>query len=175
MGSLVAKATMPILAAGNPRPVARVRGFTLLELLMVLAIVAFASLGVAVSMRDGVQMGLEREALRLAAVLESARARSQASGVAVRWRPVRAGFVFEGLPPTDRTDDELPGNWQEPDTQAEVLAATPNGAAASVLVLGPEPIIEPQSVALRSRSAPGKQVVLSTDGVRPFAVRAATP
>ena len=75
MVSLAAKATMPTLAAGNPRPVALVRGFTLLELLLVLAIVAFASLGVAVSMRDGAQAGLEREALRLAALLEQRRRR----------------------------------------------------------------------------------------------------
>lgn len=175
MVSLAAKATMPTLAAGNPRPVALVRGFTLLELLLVLAIVAFASLGVAVSMRDGAQAGLEREALRLAALLESARARSQATGVAVRWRPLRAGFVFEGLPATQRAEDELPRNWQESDTQAEVLSAVQSSTVTRVLVLGPEPIIAPQAVALRSRSDPSRQVVLATDGVRPFAVRPDPP
>ena len=51
------------------------------------------------AMRDSAQTQLEREAQRLAALLESARAQSRASGVPVRWQPTEAGFRFDGLPP----------------------------------------------------------------------------
>ena len=67
-----------MLAAGSPelRP-RRNAGFTVLELLIVVAIVAMASAGVTLSLRDGKEVQLEREAERLVALLEAARARSQ--------------------------------------------------------------------------------------------------
>ena len=52
------------------------RGFTLLELLVVVAIIAMASAGVGFALRDTSQVALARDAERLAALLESARARS---------------------------------------------------------------------------------------------------
>jgi general secretion pathway protein H len=180
---------MRILAAGSPELSHRLRrsavGFTLLELLVVLAIVAMASVGVGLAMRDGTQTQLEREALRLSALFESARARSQVSGVPVRWRITAQGFQFVGLPPSGRAEDDLPQAWLDSDTSASVDAADIASAARQpmvavpaqpdTLLLGPEPIIEPQTVLLFSRSAPTKRLRLATDGVRPFAVQAAIP
>ena len=143
------------------------RGFTLLELLVVLVIVALVSVGVGFSMRDASQVQLDREAERLAALLESARARSQVSGVPVRWRAQADGFRFEGLAAT-----ELPQQWLDPDTRA-VNQADP--AQQATLLLGPEPIIGPQSVVLISRSQSDRRVRLTTDGVRPFAIALTTP
>ncbi|EER57631.1 general secretion pathway protein H, partial [Acidovorax delafieldii 2AN] len=48
------------------------RGFTLLELLVVISIMALATAGVSLALRDSGQTQLEREAARLAALLESA-------------------------------------------------------------------------------------------------------
>ena len=59
-------------------------GFTLLELLVVISIMAIATAGVGLALRDSGQTQLEREGERLAALLDSARARSRASGVPVR-------------------------------------------------------------------------------------------
>ena len=143
------------------------RGFTLLELLVVLVIVALVSVGVGFSMRDASQVQLDREAERLAALLESARARSQVSGVPVRWRAQADGFRFEGLAAT-----ELPQQWLDPDTRA-VNPADP--AQEATLLLGPEPIIGPQSVVLTSSSQSDRRVRLATDGVRPFAIALTTP
>ena len=143
------------------------RGFTLLELLVVLVIVALVSVGVGFSMRDTSQVQLDREAERLAALLESARARSQVSGVPVRWRAQAGGFRFEGLAAT-----ELPQQWLDPDTRA-VNPADP--AQEATLLLGPEPIIGPQSVVLASRSQNDRRVRLATDGVRPFAIAMTPP
>ena len=152
---------------------------------MVLAIVAMASVGVGFAMRDGTRTQLEREALRLSALFESARARSQVSGVPVRWRVTPQGFQFEGLPPSERSEDDLPQAWLDADTTASVDAAVIASAARQsmvpvpvqpdTLLLGPEPIIEPQAVTLLSRSRPEQRVRLATDGVRPFALQAVMP
>ena len=153
---------MRTLAAGNPER--SLGGFTLLELLVVVAIVAMASVGVGFAMRDASLVQLERDAERLSALLESARARSRVSGVPVRWHPTEHGFRFEGL-----SGPELPQQWLDADTQVAGVAGTVS------LTLGPEPIIGPQEVTLVSSQAPGKSVRLTTDGVRPFALRAALP
>lgn len=154
---------MQISAAGNSRRFGP-RGFSLLELLVVVAIVAMVSAGVGFAMRDSSQVQLDRDAERLAALLESARAQSRVSGVPVRWRATASGFRFEGLVAT-----ALPAQWLDPDTD---VAGEPGLAS---ILLGPEPIIGPQEVVLMSRSQPARRVRLATDGVRPFAIQAAPP
>src|SRR6187455_3280910 len=88
------------------------RGFTLLELLIVVAIIAIATAGVSFALRDPQAVQLEREAQRLAALLESARAQSRSSGVPVRWHPTESGFTFEGM-----SSDKLPQYWLDETTQ----------------------------------------------------------
>ena len=132
------------------------RGFTLLELLVVVAIIAIASAGVSFALRDSQATQLEREAQRLAALLESARAQSRSSGVPVRWYATAEGFRFEGVLP-----NALPDRW---------LSETTQVIGTSTLQLGPEPIIGRQSVVLSSAAAPGRTLRVATDGLRPFAV-----
>lgn len=141
-------------AAGSKQR--RSRGFTLVELLVVIAIIAIASAGVSFALRGTESTQLEREAQRLTALLESARAQSRASGVPVKWTAVPGGFRFDGTPP-----DALPSNWLFPATQV---------AGRGVLILGPEPIIGPQEVVITSAETPGRSLRVATDGLRPFRV-----
>lgn len=148
---------MRTLAAGSRKSA----GFTLLELLVVVAIIAIASVGVGLAMRDTSMVLLERDAERLSAMLEAARARSRVSGVPVRWRADDEGYRFEGIPTS-----ALPVHWLDADTTV---------ASNVVLLLGPDPIIGPQEVTLVTRSTPVKSLRLATDGVRPFTLQQAPP
>ena len=132
------------------------KGFTLLELMVVVAIMALATAGVSLAMRDTAQTQLERDAQRLAALLESARAVSRMTANTVIWRATPNGFLFEGTPSA-----EQPTNWLDSDV------VTTNTAA---VVLGPEPIIGPQRIRLALISQPGRSLSITTDGVRPFKV-----
>ena len=139
-------------------------GFTLIELLVVIAIIAFATAGVSFAIRDSSQSALDREAERLAALFEAARAQSRASGVAVRWRITTDGFAFDGLPP-----QTLPTHWQHPGFAA--LPLDGNGRTLPVLQLGPEPIIAAQQVLLSTEGPPARSLRIATDGLRPFTVQ----
>lgn len=164
---------MPTSAAGNKRLLphsshhqgraARAAGFTLVELLVVMAIIGLAMAGVAFAMRDTSEAVLDREAERLAALFEAARAQSRASGVPVRWRLTEQGFVFDG---TD--ENALPTQWMS--VGIHVQGLTSNGLRANAIQLGPEPIIPAQQVTLASDNVPGRSLLVSTDGLRPFSV-----
>ena len=134
----------------------RTAGFTLIELLVVVAIMAIATAGVGLSLRDSSATALERDAQRLAALLESARAQSRMTGNPVRWRPTATGFLFEGL-----TGPAYPTNW---------LGGDVRSAGIGFVLLGPEPVIGPQQIRLLSSSEPTRSLMLATDGVRPFSV-----
>jgi general secretion pathway protein H len=142
----------------------RPRGFTLLELILVISIMALATAGVSLALRDGGDALLEREAVRLAALLESGRAQSRAAGVPVRWRALGPGFAFEGLPGgqlAGSTGGQSNNQWLDAGTQV---------VGPNTLVLGPEPIIAPQAVVLSNQSFPGRSLRVASDGLRPFEV-----
>jgi general secretion pathway protein H len=148
-------------------------GFTLIELMVVVALVALATAGVTLSLRDDGSTRLEREALRLSALIESARAQSRTSGLPVVWRSLPQGFEFVGLPPLRNgapSRDSLigPRSWLSPDTLAQVIQ--PPGALT--LVLGPEPLIAAQRVVLQQGD---RRLTLATDGISAFAVVADAP
>src|SRR5512139_63637 len=181
MASRVAKAATPTSAPGSryrpavpgARVVGAVRqgGFTMVELLVVIALIAIAAGAVTLALRDGSASRLEREAVRLAALLESARAEARASGLPVRFELAApnasdgAKFHFIGLPPSSR----LPDRWLDPEVTAEIVGAR-------ALVLGPEPLLPAQQVVLRLHE---QRLMLATDGLGAFAqapgVEAVTP
>ena len=145
----------------KPRAPARPGGFTLIELMVVVALIAIASAVVSLSLRDPDATRLEREGARLVALLESARTEARSLGIAASWQPDSgqdgvAGFRFIGLPPSS----ELPDHWLNRGVTAEV-----QGARA--VPLGPEPLIGAQRIVLHLDR---QSLTLTTDGLGPFVV-----
>ena len=137
-------------------------GFTLLELLVVISLIAIASAGVGLAIRDSAHTTLEREGERLAALLEGGRALSRTTGQPLIWRDTPQGFLFEGA----GAASALPRNWLD----AKTSVRWDPTAEARHLTLGPEPVIGRQSVVLVND---GQALRVATDGLRPFAVQAA--
>ena len=196
MGKPVAKARMPMSEAGSehaptlPRSARFAapqggatalrrlgggqlygRGFTLIELMVVITLIAIATAGVSFAIRDNESTLLDREADRLSVILETARVQSRSSGVAMAWLPLPQGFVV--LPA-----DELKGKplevtankinaWLAPAINAQIISAPANLPQQSLL-LGAEPMIAPASVLL---SLGARRLHVATDGLRPFAVQ----
>jgi len=136
----------------------RQRGFTLMELLVVITLMALASAGVVFAMGDNSQDQLQREGQRLAAQLEAARVQSRASGQPVRWRADSQGFVIEGLQGGSRQ-----GAWLHPPVAVR---------SSGDIILGPEALIGPQTVLLAYPGRRATSIAVATDGVRPFALQA---
>jgi general secretion pathway protein H len=161
-------ATTPTSAPGNSRPAStprrRNRGFTLIELMIVVALIAVAAGVVSLALRDPARTRLDTEAQRLSALFEAARAESRASGVAVQWLPSGADeaeqFRFVAVDGKTLRPLPMPTRWLEPAVQAEV-------AGARAVMLGPEPLIGAQRVVLRLGE---QRIDLSTDGLRPFGI-----
>jgi general secretion pathway protein H len=160
--SAVGKTISPTLATA--RVVRAInRGFTLLELLVVIAIIAIGTAGATLALRDSSTTALEREAQRVAAILEAGRSQSRTTGLAVRWLPDAEGFT---LASDSAQDDEKLQAWLTPGTSAQT------NSSRTFVLLGPEPIIPAQSITL---SLDNRTVQISSDGLRPFRVEGANP
>lgn len=157
MAKTAVKALMQTLAAGSKSAArtARQQGFTLLELMVVLAIAALLTAAATLALPSAAQRQLEQEAQRMAARLEIARAQSRASGQAMAVWVDAQGMRFS----MGASAAQAVVPWLHAGTSAQTAH----------LVLGPEPVIAAQQVQLSG--AEGRNVWVATDGVRPFQVQ----
>ena len=128
---------------------------------------------VVMTLPDADAARLDEEGARLTALLETARAESRTSGVAVWWVPRSAGdslvgaqgqdqhFQFLGLPKALA----LPGRWLDARVAAQVVGAR-------AVVLGPEAILPAQRIVL---SLGERRLELASDGLGPFSVAEPLP
>ncbi|MDR2308478.1 MAG: type II secretion system minor pseudopilin GspH [Paucimonas sp.] len=70
------------------------RGFTLIELMVVLVIVGIASAAISLNIRPDPGKHLRADAERLARLLELAQSEAQADGQALRWQSDQDGYRF---------------------------------------------------------------------------------
>ena len=135
------------------------RGFTLVELLVVLLLIAVATAAVQLALPNQSSRVLEKDAQRLASLLEVARAKSRATNTVVTWEAQADGFMFSGEAVKD-----FPTDWL--DAQVSV-------ASEERLILGPEVLIPAQSITLSFQGEAGAALI--TDGIGPFRVTLSSP
>jgi type II secretion system protein H len=149
-----------MLALGNKPLRPRPGGFTLLELLVVLVIIAVAA-SVAVLALPRNTLALDEDAARLAVRLDTARARAVALQAPVRITIDATGYKFMGY---------SQGQWQDlpaPLSEQRFASGELAVAVAGAPWLGPEPVGEPFEVRL---GLAGEQRVIRSDGVTAFAL-----
>ena len=190
---------MPTLAAGNnARPVLRgPRGFTLVELLVTLLVMALLTGLAALALPESGQESMQREAERLAALLDAAREQAADRGEPLAWAPGRDGYTF--LQPSPRGWIPLDNPpltaraWQwlgagetvsptylprsnTPTVQAGDVDVQASGGGSGLgaspgwLVFGTEPVSGPMAVTLHGN---GRVITIASDGLAPFAVQGA--
>lgn len=128
--------------------------------MVVMAIVGVAMAVVSLAIRDPALDRLERDAVRLVSLLESARAEARSSSIEVLWVPAREGidtpFRFVGLP----EDAGQPTQWLDERVRAQVVGS-------NNVVLGPEPMLPAQRIVL---SLEQHRLEITSDGLSAFAV-----
>lgn len=152
------------------RRLLRPKGFTLLELLVVLTIMALALGAAVLALRDPTQVALAQEGQRLASWLEAGRATARSSGQAVRWRATATGFELAGGPQPSPAQPWMDARTTVVAFSVAGTAPAPAPVGAWLLVLGPEPILPAQSLLL---SLEGHSLRVASDGVSPFVVQPA--
>jgi general secretion pathway protein H len=145
-------------------------GWTLLELMVVLAIFAIAVGSVQLAMPSPTQMAVERDAKRLAAKLQAERITARAQGQTRYWLAQEQGFAWA-------LRSRSASGWQidkkEPWEGAQTRLAP--GYEKAQLRLGPDPVLPPQHVLLTAAGdfSTGPKWWVGTDGISPFTAKSA--
>ena len=131
-------------------------GFTLVELLVVLVLLALGSSLVVANMHSSLPSSMDMEAQRLQAFLENARAQARSRHTALKWSSDARGFT---LTPIDNPQVVL----QRMEWIASGTFSEPHS-----LWISPEPLQTPARLTLRHADIPAASWVLESHGADAF-------
>lgn len=119
----------------------RARGFTLLELLVTIAIIGLGTAVVALSLRGGESRRLQEEGARLGALFRIAQDEARISGRALVWEADLEGYRFRPLV-------REPGarEWRDELLRARSWPFAVSRVDGARVVFGREPMLEPATV-----------------------------
>ena len=143
----------------SPAPVILNSGFTLIELMVVLLVLALSSSLVVMGTRDTSQQTLEREANRLINILEAARAKARSNSTALLWQSDARGYSISAL--TNPDIQQAFHTWYLPGTRSE----------PSSWVISAEPVQSAARLTLLIEGAPNARLSVATDGAASFKVK----
>jgi general secretion pathway protein H len=133
------------------------RGFTLIELMVVLALIALLTGIVSWRLQPGAQEQLAQESQRLALWLETARHQARVEQRPVQARISAQGAVLIGVARPDSPQARL--NWLYPDTRPRT---------EQTIWLGPEVVLPAQTLELMQAGPAQAQVRIWTSGIGPW-------
>lgn len=150
----------------------RARGFTLIEMLVVMMIIGIVTTVVALSTGRNQRSDLQEEAQRLAVMLESASDEAQVRSIPIAWQPVDGGYVFSESTAGGRwrvlDDDPLkPYQWRAGVTGV-AIRYTGSSQTIRRLVFGNESMEAPVTIVL---SAGESRLNVVGNGIGNFEVR----
>lgn len=113
------------------------RGFTLIEILVVIAILGIAAAAVAMSISTSDARLVQEETARLGALFRIAQNEARVTGRALVWEADREGYRFRPL------DPEAARDWNDEILRARRWPFPVRAVEGGPIVFGREPLLEP--------------------------------
>ena len=132
------------------------RGYTLIELLVALAILAIATGAVALSLPSGEERRVREEAARLGALFRIAQDDARVAGRALVWQADLEGYAFRPL------DADTAVSWQHDTLRPRSWPFAVQRIDAQPIVFTREPMLSPASVRIVTGSS---EVLISLDAL----------
>lgn len=129
------------------------RGFTLLEILVVIAILGVAAAAVAFSISTNDARLLQEETARLAALFRIAQNEARVSGRALVWEADREGYRFRPL------DSEAARDWKDEILRERRWPFEVRAVEGGPIVFGREPLLEPAQLRIATAEREARLVL----------------
>lgn len=134
----------------------RAHGYTLIELLVALTVLAIAAGVVALSLPSGEERRVREEAARLGALFRIAQDQARVAGRTLVWEADLQGYAFRPL------DPEAARDWHDETLRARSWPFRVERLEAARIIFTREPMLEPASVRIATGS---RQVLIALDAL----------
>ena len=142
------------------------RGYTLIELLVAVAIIAIVAGMVALSLPGGEERRVREEAARLGALFRIVQDHARVAGRVLVWQADLEGYAFRAL------DADAAASWQDETLRPRSWPFAVQRLEAQPIFFTREPMLSPASVLIATASS---EVLISLDALGNVAVRDCSP